>query len=110
MILLCMIMRGTARADDLATDALIIGAGQGLDVGSTYYALHRCPGCYEGGLLGSANKVAIGKVAFSAGTVLLCHELRKSGHKREARWVAIGVAVAGGALAVHNIRASRRRY
>ena len=97
-----------ACADDLAMDALIIGAGQGADVGSTYYALHRCPGCYEGGLLGSANRVAVGKVVFSGATLLLCREMRKHGHKREARWVAIGVAVVGGALAAHNMRQPRR--
>ena len=34
-------------------------------------------------------------------------EMRKSGHKREARWVAIGVALAGGALAAHNMRMRR---
>jgi hypothetical protein len=108
LFLLCLILRGRAGADELATDALIIGAGQGADVASTYYALSHCITYREGGLLGSANRVAVGKVAFSGATLLLCKELRKSGHKREARWVAIGVGVVGGALAAHNLVVARR--
>ena len=105
VVLLVMALACPAFASSgLELDATLILGGQAADVGSTYYALHRCPGCYEGGLLGSANRVAVGKVAFSAGTILLCREMRKRGHKREARWVAVGVALVGGALAVHNMR------
>ena len=109
VFLLLLLHTSQACASELEVDALIVGAGQGSDIGSTFWALHRCPSCTEGGLLGSPGRVAAGKAVFSGATVLLCRELRKSGHGREARWLAIGVAVAGGAFAAHNLAVARRR-
>jgi hypothetical protein len=101
LALLLLVHNTQACADPLKVDALIIGAGQGADIGSSYWALNRCPSCREHGL-GITGKAATG-LAFSAGTVVLCRELRKTGHGKSARWLAISMAVLGGAFAAHNL-------
>jgi hypothetical protein len=87
--------------------AWMAGAGA-LDLASTKYALGRCQGCYEAHPLmqSASGRVAV-KMAATAAGGLLCYELRKHGHAREAKWIRWGVVALWSVLAVNNMARAR---
>ncbi len=90
-------------------DAALITAGQAADLMSTEAALSRCATCDEANRPIRSRTVRIGaKTATALGLTLACQQLRRDGHPRIARGVAIGAGVLGGAVAAHNLRTGRR--
>jgi hypothetical protein len=88
----------------------VLSIAAAADLGSTHYALSRCPSCHE--TKPFMREPALGvltKAAGVAGGAVLCRKLRKSGHGRTAkvvRWVVAGVWLG---LAARNLHVARGR-
>lgn len=94
-----------AAADGLKLDAAIVIAGHGVDLWTTQNALGRGGRELVGpsAVGGTSGRVAL-KLAISGATVYGCHELRKRGHKNQARVLAILAGLGGAVPAILNLR------
>ena len=92
-------------ADGLKLDAAIVLAGQGADLWTTQNALGQGRRELVGPSFvgGTSGRVAL-KVALSSGVLVGCHELRKHGHKNQARILAVLAGLGGAIPAVLNLR------
>jgi hypothetical protein len=98
------------RSGAFAIDATFVLGGQGADYASTISALSRCPGCTESNpIFRNPTQLAAGKILVSSGVLYACHRLRKDGHGRAARVVAIVFGGVGVGMAIHNMRQGRGR-
>lgn len=97
-------------ADRFAGHAALIGFSFAADMGTTSWALRRCPTCYERGLGADVEARVALHLAAATATVGGVYVLERTGHKNWARAVAI---VTGGIFlgaAVNNsVHAIRRR-
>jgi len=97
-------------ADSFALHAAVIGFAFAADMGTTSWALRRCPTCFEAGL--GADVEARTALHLGYGTVALgaCYLLERTGHRNWARAVAAGTAgIFGGAAISNSVHAIRRR-
>jgi hypothetical protein len=90
-------------ADRMADHGWWVGMASAADLGTTGWALHKCPTCYEQNPLGVnvESRIAL-KLAAMTGTMGAIWKLEKSGHSKEAkiaRWIYVGVCAG---LAVNN--------
>jgi hypothetical protein len=85
------------RKNELPRDLAWLAGGATVDLVGTEFGLARNPGAYEmnplGQTTGKRMAVKLGSIVVVG---LVCRELRKDGHDKAARWVAI---VGGGAWA-----------
>lgn len=93
------------------TDASLIVGGNALDLGSTRYAMAHCPGCVESNpIMGQSLAQQLAVKSLASGVMILgVRELRKSGHPRAARVMAVSVCVLGATAAGWNLYQTRRR-
>ena len=97
-------------ADRMVLHGAVIGGSFAADMGTTSWALRRCPTWFEAGLGTDVEARMALHLAYGTAALGACWLLERSGHRGWARAVAAGTAVVFGGAAVSNsIHAVRRR-
>lgn len=97
-------------ADRMALHAGVIGFAFAADMGTTSWALRRCPTCFERGFGPDVEARTALHIGYGTAALGACWLLERSGHRGWARVVAAGTAgVFGGAALSNSIHAIRRR-
>jgi hypothetical protein len=97
-------------ADRMALHAATVGFAFSADMGTTSWALRRCPKCFEAGLGSDVEARVSLHVAYGTAALGACWLLERSGHRGWARAVAAGTAgIFGGAAVSNSIHAVRRK-
>lgn len=97
-------------ADRMATHTAVIGFAFAADMGTTSWALRRCPTCFEAGLGADVEARTALHLGYGTAALGACWLLERSGHKNWARAIAAGsAAVFGGAAVSNSIHAIRGR-
>ena len=97
-------------ADRFAVHAAVIGFAFAADMGTTSWALRRCPTCFERGLGADVEARTALHIGYGTAALGACYLLERTGHRNWARAVAAGTAgIFGGAAVSNAVHAIRRR-